>query len=262
MVVRADQRHRLRGEFLVAVPDHLRDRAPAPAGDAARRDQRLSGLRHVVVALLEPLWLSWCGRHIAVGAVGSSPVRMVGDGAAASARPALLPRGVPLRVGCCRCRPCCGRSAMNWPTANSSWSSSMSARACRPWVRTREHALLYDAGARVSADFDLGDAVVVPSLHACGTRTGSADDQPPRRRPCRRPRVGEAGISRYARCYRATRPTRHRVAKPASTGPWDGVRFEVFYPPPYFPDLDNDNSCVLRVVSDMAAHCCRAISAR
>ncbi|MEX6503206.1 DNA internalization-related competence protein ComEC/Rec2 [Pseudomonas zhanjiangensis] len=36
-------------------------------------------------------------------------------------------------------------------------------------VRTREHALLYDAGAR-SADFDMGERVVVPSLRALDVR--------------------------------------------------------------------------------------------
>ncbi|WP_345778441.1 DNA internalization-related competence protein ComEC/Rec2 [Dyella sp. 2HG41-7] len=35
-------------------------------------------------------------------------------------------------------------------------------------VRTRDHALVYDAGARYPSDFDLGSAVVVPSLHALG----------------------------------------------------------------------------------------------
>lgn len=35
-------------------------------------------------------------------------------------------------------------------------------------VRTRHHALLYDAGARYPSDFDLGDAVVLPSLRALG----------------------------------------------------------------------------------------------
>jgi competence protein ComEC len=28
---------------------------------------------------------------------------------------------------------------------------------------------------------------------------------------------------------------------------WDGVRFAFLHPPPDFPDLDNDSSCVLRV---------------
>ncbi len=35
-------------------------------------------------------------------------------------------------------------------------------------VRTREHAMLYDAGARFPSGFDLGSAAVLPSLHGLG----------------------------------------------------------------------------------------------
>jgi competence protein ComEC len=35
-------------------------------------------------------------------------------------------------------------------------------------VRTKHHALVYDAGARYPSDFDLGEAAVLPSLHALG----------------------------------------------------------------------------------------------
>jgi len=35
-------------------------------------------------------------------------------------------------------------------------------------VRTREHALVYDAGARFPSGFDLGEATVIPALHALG----------------------------------------------------------------------------------------------
>ncbi|MEO7064940.1 MAG: DNA internalization-related competence protein ComEC/Rec2 [Dokdonella sp.] len=36
------------------------------------------------------------------------------------------------------------------------------------FVRTHEHALVYDAGARYPSDFDLGEAAVLPSLRALG----------------------------------------------------------------------------------------------
>ena len=35
-------------------------------------------------------------------------------------------------------------------------------------VRTHEHALLFDAGARYPSEFDLGEAAVLPTLHALG----------------------------------------------------------------------------------------------
>lgn len=37
-------------------------------------------------------------------------------------------------------------------------------------VRTAHHVLVYDAGARYPSDFDLGEAAVLPSLHALGIR--------------------------------------------------------------------------------------------
>ncbi|KLD65906.1 DNA internalization-related competence protein ComEC/Rec2 [Dyella japonica] len=37
-------------------------------------------------------------------------------------------------------------------------------------IRTEHHALVYDAGARYPSDFDLGEAAVLPSLHALGIR--------------------------------------------------------------------------------------------
>ncbi|WP_109125952.1 DNA internalization-related competence protein ComEC/Rec2 [Dyella sp. C11] len=37
-------------------------------------------------------------------------------------------------------------------------------------VRTTHHALVYDAGARYPSDFDLGEAAVLPSLHALGIK--------------------------------------------------------------------------------------------
>ncbi|MGO4503450.1 MULTISPECIES: DNA internalization-related competence protein ComEC/Rec2 [unclassified Dyella] len=37
-------------------------------------------------------------------------------------------------------------------------------------IRTEHHVLVYDAGARYPSDFDLGEAAVLPSLHALGIR--------------------------------------------------------------------------------------------
>jgi len=39
------------------------------------------------------------------------------------------------------------------------------------FVRTREHTLLFDAGARYPSEFDLGEAAVLPTLHALGIRS-------------------------------------------------------------------------------------------
>ncbi|MGC5700387.1 DNA internalization-related competence protein ComEC/Rec2 [Pseudomonas sp. NFXW11] len=82
----------------------------------------------------------------------------------------LLPRGLPLRV-------------LGWPLLLLvAWppQPQLAEGEAEVWqldvgqglsfiVRTRDHALLYDAGARV-ADFDLGERVVLPSLQRLGIR--------------------------------------------------------------------------------------------
>ncbi len=75
-------------------------------------------------------------------------------------------------------------------------------------VRTADHALVYDAGARFPSGFDLGDASVVPALHALGiTASGTAHHQSWRQRPCRWRGLGARGISANAgRIGRARAP--------------------------------------------------------
>ncbi|WP_337153713.1 DNA internalization-related competence protein ComEC/Rec2 [Pseudomonas protegens] len=82
----------------------------------------------------------------------------------------LLPRGVPMRV-------------LGWPLLLLAvWPplARVPEGEVEVWqldvgqglsfiLRTRDHALLYDAGARV-AEFDLGERVVVPTLHRLGIR--------------------------------------------------------------------------------------------
>lgn len=82
----------------------------------------------------------------------------------------LLPNGVPLRV-------------LGWPLLLLAvWppKDQVPHAEVEVWqldvgqglsfiLRTRDHAMLYDAGARV-ADFDLGERVVLPTLHKLGIR--------------------------------------------------------------------------------------------
>ncbi|MEO7051297.1 MAG: DNA internalization-related competence protein ComEC/Rec2 [Rhodanobacter sp.] len=115
---------------------------------------------------------------------------------------------------------------------------------------THEHALLYDTGARYPSGFDLGDAVVLPSLHALGIRRldllmishGDNDHA--------------GGASAVVQAF----PDARRLAgEPLRTGmsmtqcvagqswQWDHVRFRVLSPAPGAGDRDNDSSCVLLV---------------
>lgn len=118
-------------------------------------------------------------------------------------------------------------------------------------VRTREHTLVYDAGPRFSADFDAGEAVVVPFLAAQGIRQvdtlivshGDNDH-----------RGGAASLdARLPAFHVLTSVPRFidwRYAKRCVAGQdwtWDGVRFRMLHPRADSSMDENDNSCVLQV---------------
>jgi len=123
------------------------------------------------------------------------------------------------------------------------------------FVRTREHALLFDAGARYPSEFDLGEAAVLPTLHALGIRAldvlivshGDNDHA--------------GGAPAVARAYpEAARYSGEPQRLPMSSEPcragqawrWDDVAFRVLNPPAD-AGVDapvasgNDRSCVLLV---------------
>ncbi|MBN8945586.1 MAG: DNA internalization-related competence protein ComEC/Rec2 [Rhodanobacter sp.] len=117
-------------------------------------------------------------------------------------------------------------------------------------VRTHDHLLVYDTGARYPSGFDLGEAVVLTAIHALGV-----------------PRVDTLMISHgdndhaggaqtvaeaFPRARRlAGEPARMRVpmqqCAAGQAWQWDGVRFRVLSPAPGGGDRDNDSSCVLLV---------------
>lgn len=123
------------------------------------------------------------------------------------------------------------------------------------FVRTGRHALLFDAGARYPSDFDLGEAAVLPTLHALGVArldllmVSHGDND----------HAGGAGA--VARAYPAAarfggEPS--RVALPMAqcrdgqSWEWDGVRFRVLNPTARMLGAaaavkGNDLSCVLLV---------------
>ena len=162
-----------------------------------------------------------------------------------------LPRGVPLRwLGLLLFAP------LLWPRM-----SPPAAGAFEAWVldvgqglavvvRTRDHALIYDAGPSYPSGFDLGEAVVVPAFHALGLRRlhalviSHADND----------HAGGAGS------VVAAFPAARRLAgEPARTQPamgacaagqawaWDGVRFRMLNPSAEAGGAGNDRSCVLLV---------------
>ena len=116
-------------------------------------------------------------------------------------------------------------------------------------VRTQHHDLLYDAGPAVPRGLDLGEAVVLPALRARGvTRLhalvishGDNDH------------AGGAGaVMRGLPTDRVLAPEgwageRMTPCRAGQSWTWDGVHFTVLHPPPHFPYLGNESSCVLRI---------------
>lgn len=116
-------------------------------------------------------------------------------------------------------------------------------------VRTREQALLYDAGPSYASGLDMGAAAVVPALRALGI--GRLDGL-----------VISHGDNDHAGGAEAVRraldpPLRwapegwresdYSPCRAGESWTWDGVRFRFLHPTPYFPYLGNNSSCVLLV---------------
>jgi competence protein ComEC len=162
-----------------------------------------------------------------------------------------MPRGVPLRaLGMLLFAP------LVWPQRTMPAHGDVEAtvldvgQGLAIIVRTETHALVYDTGAGFPSGFDLGEAVVVPSLHALGIdrldmlvvshgdndHAGGASS------------VAEAmpGARRYA-----GEPDRIPVTSSpcadAGDWQWDGVHFRMLYPlaGDAMMAKGNDRSCVL-----------------
>lgn len=120
-------------------------------------------------------------------------------------------------------------------------------------LQTRRHALLYDAGARLSSGFDLGEAVVYPALvtlgvdrldvlllsHADNDHAGGAGAMV-ERMPVSRVIAGQQEDQEPELQAQACRP--------GESWNWEGVNFEIIYSAPA-PAPANERSCVLRVSS-------------
>lgn len=119
-------------------------------------------------------------------------------------------------------------------------------------LRTQHHALLFDTGPAVADGFDAGERVVVPALRALGVRRldrlvvshGDHDHA-----------GGSAAVINVLPPASVLMPPGLTLAAAGAAATceagqvwqWDGVRFEFLHPPPDFPYLGNESSCVLRV---------------
>jgi competence protein ComEC len=116
-------------------------------------------------------------------------------------------------------------------------------------VRTSRHALLYDMGPAIRDGFDAGERAVVPALHGLGVRSLDAaivshgDNDHAGGWPAVERQFPAARV--FAPAGSPTPATRRCMA--GRTWQWDGVRFRMLHPTPYFPYLKNESSCVLRI---------------
>ncbi|MEO5810736.1 MAG: DNA internalization-related competence protein ComEC/Rec2 [Rhodanobacter sp.] len=204
-------------------------------------------LMHAQWALLEHMAL-WPGAHWYLPSVhlGALVLAVVG------ALWLFLPRGIPLRwLGLLLFLPLL-LPPLTLPRAGEFqvWVLDVG-QGLSVALRTRRHVLVYDTGARYPSGFDLGDAVVVPALHALGINhldllmISHADNDHA---------GGAAAVAaafpdavRYSgEVARMPVPMQPCVAGQAWQ--WDGVRFDVLNPPPGpVSKKRNDHSCVLLV---------------
>ncbi|HEU0277767.1 MAG TPA: DNA internalization-related competence protein ComEC/Rec2 [Rhodanobacteraceae bacterium] len=163
----------------------------------------------------------------------------------------VAPRGVPARaLGALMVLPLC------WPRTTSPVEGAFHAtvidvgQGLSVLVRTRTHALLFDTGARYPSGFDLGDAVVVPTLHAEGVARldamiishGDSDHAGGAVSVL----AGYPGTPAWGG-EPARGPVPMRQCLAGQRWRWDGVDLAVLHPSPPFSSHDNDVGCVLLV---------------
>lgn len=163
----------------------------------------------------------------------------------------LAPRGVPARaLGAFLLLPLCWPRIL--PPADGAFRATVIdvGQGLSVLVRTRSHALLIDAGARYPSGFDLGEAAVVPTLHALGVAhldgliVSHGDND------------HAGGALAVQAAYPGTPtwggepargPVPMRQCHAGQQWRWDGVDFRVLRPPAPVSLKGNDAGCVLLV---------------
>ena len=162
----------------------------------------------------------------------------------------LLPRGVPGKpLAVLLWLP------LLWPDRELPWPGEVEltvidvGQGLSVLVRTRHHALLYDAGPAVSDGFDAGERAVVPALRALGVARldrvvvshGDNDHA-----------GGFESVRRVVPFALSLTPEGSPVAAGSNcvageAWQWEGVVFRFLHPTSHFPYLGNEASCVLRI---------------
>ena len=115
-------------------------------------------------------------------------------------------------------------------------------------VRTRDHALLYDAGVRYPSGFDAGSAIVLPFLRQQGVPALDAV-------VVSHDNLDHAGgfesvLAEFPEAARYASAAFYPESSACLAGQgweWDGVAFEFLHPQPGSTGSANNDSCVLRI---------------
>lgn len=206
------------------------------------------------------MFLEWCASLPLAVWQGAAPQGWTLVAAGLGAIWLLAPRGVPWRpLGALLFTPAfaCVPPA---PGFGEAWVTTLDVgQGLAVLVRTREHALLYDAGPAYGQDSDAGERIIVPALRAMGIGrldalviTHSDTDH----------LGGARSVLGYVEADRflSSLPLRHelralvRSPERCSAGDswvWDEVRFELLGPArsDYGHARNNDLSCVLKLTS-------------
>lgn len=122
-------------------------------------------------------------------------------------------------------------------------------------VRTQHHIMIYDTGPRLSASFDAGKMVVLPFLEKIGAQKinllmishGDNDHSGGARIILQQIPVDKV-LSSIPKKFL---PKKVSLCKEKTSWQWDGVTFEILYPPINQGYLGNNSSCVLKISNSL-----------
>lgn len=136
------------------------------------------------------------------------------------------------------------------PRAGDAWLTVLDVgQGLSAVVQTQNHVLVFDAGPRLSASYDMGDSIVVPFLHFIGAH--NVDMLVVSHRDNDHIGGAQAILTQLpVRAVKTSVPELLPNARYCLRGDawqWDGVDFEFLHPSLDTLGLDNDSSCVLRI---------------
>ena len=120
-------------------------------------------------------------------------------------------------------------------------------------VRTQHHVLIYDTGPRLSSSYDAGKLVLLPFLQTIGKVNlmmishGDNDHSGGAMIILHQIQVDKV-LSSIPKKFL---PNIVNFCKEKMHWQWDGVKFEILYPPSKLRYLGNDSSCVLKISNNL-----------